>query len=430
MSDHPGLKIAFIVGQFPLISETFVINQAVGAIERGQKIHIYADSVGDTSKLHADVVKYGLLEQTTYLPQIPDNLLWRAVKGLGLLAQRFVQAPQNTLRTLNVFRYGESALSLWLLYSFVANLQTQYDIIHCQFGTQSFRGLAFQATNAPQAKLVTTFRGQDISRFVRQKGQNVYARLFAKGDYFLANCEFFKQRAIELGCPPAKIQVLGSGLDYSRFPFQTRNFPSAEPVRIATVGRLVDKKGIEYAVRAIAQCRQIYPQIEYWIIGEGPLREPLEHLIQSLDLGETVKLLGQKSQEELVDLLGAVQLFMAPSITAADGDQDAPVNVLKEAMAMGLPVISTVHGGIPELVEDGVSGFLVPERDAAAIADKLTFLIGHSDLWPQMGLAGRAYVETHYDLNALNDQLIGLYSALLSPDPTALLRQTAVPATL
>jgi colanic acid/amylovoran biosynthesis glycosyltransferase len=85
------------------------------------------------------------------------------------------------------------------------------------------------------------------------------------------------------------------------------------------------------------------------------------------------------------------------------------VNTLKEAMAMGLPVISTLHGGIPELVKDGISGFLVPERDVDAIAQRLIYLIEHPEIWPQMGKAGRAYVETHYNLNDLNDELVRIY---------------------
>ncbi|MFE4104667.1 glycosyltransferase [Almyronema epifaneia] len=411
------MKVAFIVGEFPVLSETFIINQITGLLDRGYSVDIYADCPGDWSKLHGDVIAYNLRSRTHYLPEVPSNLFWRAIKGGGLLAKRLMQAPGETLRSLNFVKYGEPALSLWLLYTLIPHFAQRYDIIHCQFGTVSFRGMAFQTINAPTAKLLTMFRGQDISRFIQLKGPHIYDRLFQVGDYFLANCKFFQQRAIELGCPPDKIRVHGSGLDCSRFPFQARNLPSNGSVRVATVGRLVDKKGIEYAIRAIAKCRQTYPKLEYWIIGEGPLRSSFEQLIESLNLSENVKLLGKKSQEELIALLQQTHLFVAPSVTASDGDQDAPVNVLKEAMAMGLPVISTFHGGIPELVEDGISGFLVPERDAAAIAAKLRYLIDHPERWPAMGQAGRAFVEKHYDLSDLNDRLAELYQQLAASVP-------------
>ncbi|HHP7246002.1 MAG TPA: glycosyltransferase [Elainellaceae cyanobacterium] len=410
------MKIAFIVGQFPILSETFILNQITGLLQRGHEVDIYADRPGDLDKLHDDVVTYKLLDRTTYLPEIPANLPWRVVKGFGLFASNFFQAPIDTFRSINFIKHRKQAVSLWLLYTLIPNFQKTYDIIHCQFGTVSFRGMAFSAVNAPSAKLLTIFRGHDISYFVKEKGENVYDSLFECGDYFLANCDFFKRRVIELGCPREKIRVHGSGLDYSRFPFQTRQLPQDGPIRIATTGRLVEKKGIEYGIRAVAHALKQHSNLEYIIIGDGPLRSELEHLIQLLNAEQSIKLLGQKSQTELINLLGTSHLFIAPSVTAADGNQDAPVNVLKEAMAMGIPVISTLHGGIPELVEEGVSGFLVPERDADAIADRLIYLIEHPECWSAMGKAGRSFVEQHYDLNRLNDALVALYESLLQPD--------------
>lgn len=156
------------------------------------------------------------------------------------------------------------------------------------------------------------------------------------------------------------------------------------------------------------------PNLEYNIIGDGPLRQNLEQLIQELNATHIVKLLGQKQEQEIIEILNKSHIFVAPSITASDGNQDAPINVLKEAMAMGLPVISTYHGGIPELVEDGISGFLVPERDANALAEKLGYLIEHPEIWHEMGRAGHAYVEKHYDTNKLNDQLVEIYYELLN----------------
>jgi len=415
------MKIAFIVGQFPVISETFILNQATGLIDRGHQVDIYADRRGDLNKLHGDVIKYSLLERTQFLPEIPENLLWRALSGSALFVRRLAQDPTAALASLNYFRHGQQALSLWLLYTIVPKFKQDYDIVHAQFGTVGFRAMAFRAMNAPRAKLVTIFRGHDISNFVEEQGRQIYDPLFQAGDYFLANCEFFKRRAIELGCPPDRIRVHGSGLDCRQFPFSIRQLPEDGAVRIATTGRLVEKKGIEYGIRAVAQLirrdPERYAKVEYLIVGEGELRPQLEQLIQSLGMADNVKLLGQKSRSEIIDVLNTAHLFIAPSVTAASGNQDAPVNVLKEAMAMGMPVISTLHGGIPELVEEGISGYLVPERDAEAIANRLTDLLSHPERWPAMGEAGRAFVERHYDLDRLNDALVSLYESLLPVSP-------------
>ena len=405
------MRIAFIVACFPSLSETFILNQIVGLIERGHHVDIYADQRGDTEKVHPSVEKYSLLEKTYYLPPVPEDLRLRVLNSLPLLVRYSYQEPIALLRSLNFLKYGEPSVSLWLLYSVVPAIKT-YDIIHSQFGTLSYRGMAFQKINAPQAKLVTTFRGDDISRFVRERGDRIYDELFQTGDFFLVNCEFFKQRVVKLGCDPNKILVHRSGLDCSSYPFTPRTPAADGKVRIATTGRLVEKKGIEYAIRAVAKQAKL-SSIEYNIIGDGELRANLQLLIDELNVGDFVKLLGWKNEQEIIEILNQSHIFIAPSVTAADGNQDAPINVLKEAMAMGLPVISTLHGGIPELVEDGVSGFLVPERETEALAAKLADLINYPESWSAIGKAGRAYVEEQYNIHPLNDRLVQIYQQLL-----------------
>jgi colanic acid/amylovoran biosynthesis glycosyltransferase len=284
--------------------------------------------------------------------------------------------------------------------------------------------MLLQQLCAPWTKLIVTFRGHDISSYVDEYGTQVYDRLFKTGDFFLANCEFFRHRVIQLGCDERQIIVHGSGIDCSQFAFMPRSIGADGKIYIATTGRLVEKKGIEYCIRAIGKLAQIYPNLEYHIVGDGSLKQPFEQLVQELGIAHLVTLHGQKQQRELIEILNQCHIFVAPSVTAADGNQDAPVNVLKEAMAMGLPVVSTLHGGIPELVEDNVSGFLVPERNADALAEKLGLLIDQPDRWIPMGKAGRAYVEAHYDMNKLNNDLVELYQRLLRSEPMQ--RQPAI----
>ncbi len=406
------MRIAIIVHKFPLLSETFILNQITGLIDRGHEVHIYGHRLNnnDTGKMHPSVEKYHLLASTYYTPQLPANHLWRVIKGLGLIFANFHKAPLVLLRSLNFFRYGRQAISLRLLYLIIPFLDKKpYDIIHCQFGTQGNDGMIFRAIGAVKGKLITSFRGYDISWFVKAQGEDVYNGLFLQGDFFLSNCEFFRQRAIKLGCDENKIVVHGSGIDCSRFEFKARKPHADGKVRIATTGRLVEKKGIEYGIRGVAKLAKVHKNIEYNIIGDGILKEHLQQVINELDVADKVKLVGWKNQREIIEILDNTHIFIAPSVTASDGNQDAPVNTLKEAMAMGLPVIGTLHGGIPELVQDGISGFLVPERDADAIADKLSYLIEHPEIWEQMGRLGRAYVEEHYDMNKLNDELVEIY---------------------
>ncbi|HSM84195.1 MAG TPA: glycosyltransferase [Nodosilinea sp.] len=418
MAEPTSLRIAFIVGHFPRLSETFILNQVTGLRDRGHQVDIYSEYAGHWEQVHPDVETYGLRQHTYPLYPVPAAYGVRSLVGLWLLLTRLPKAPRVLLGALNPWRHGRYALGWWLLYGAAAWVDRgcpRYDVIHSQFGTQGHRGWWLQRL-MPDARLVVMFRGHDISSFVREKGPAIYADLFEAAHACLTNCDFFRQRLIELGCAPQKVAVHYSGLDVAKFTYRPRQLGADGAIRLVTTGRLVEKKGIEYAIRAIAPLAPRYPGLRYTIIGDGPLRADLEALAQSLNLGSVVQWVGWQSEQELIASLDRAHIFIAPSVTAADGNQDAPVNVLKEAMALGLPVVSTRHGGIPELVEDGVSGYLVPERDAAALSACLERLLGQPDQWAAMGRAGRACVEARFNLETLNDRLVGRYRDLL---PTA-----------
>jgi len=412
------LRVAFLVSHFPKLSETFVLNQVTGLLDRGHEVDIYSEGEGDWEKVHPDVVRYQLHRRTFRFQSVPDNYFLRSLKGAWLLSSRFPKAPLALLQALDLPQHGWYAGGLRLLYaaaSLADSGRCDYDIIHCQFGTQGYQGVAFQKLLG-KPKLVVMFRGHDISSFVSQNGENAYASLLQTADFCLANCDFFRQRVIALGCPPERIAVHRSGLDPHKFPFRVRNWSEGGTVEIATIGRLVEKKGIAYAIEAVARHASNY-NLVFRIIGDGELRPALERLITELGVESNVRLVGWKNEREIVELLERTHLFIAPSVTAADGNQDAPINTLKEAMAMGLPVLSTEHGGIPELVEDGVSGYLVPERDPEALASRLGDLLAEPERWEAMGRAGRAFVERHYNIHKLNDRLVTFYESLLGVGP-------------
>ncbi len=406
------LRVAFVVGQFPMLSETFVMNQATGLLLRGYEVDIYTEKLGDVDNVHPDVTRYNLLGRTYVLPSAPKNYLVRLVKGIGLIAKHIRKYPKQTLRSLDIFRVGMRAASLRTLFANVPRSNpAPYDIIHAQFGTLGFQGLLLRDLN-PGSRLIVMFRGSDISQWVKSQGDRVYDTIFSQADYFLTNCDFFKQKLLALGCPSDRLKVHYSGLDCSKFKPVLRKLDDSDKIRITATGRLVEKKGFEYCIRAVAQVAKQYPRITFDIIGDGPLRPALAELIEFLQMTEVIHLRGWQNEEEIIETLVRAHLFVAPSVTASNGNQDAPINVLKEAMALGLPVVSTYHGGIPELVEDGVSGLLVAERDEDAIAHALKTLIEHPERWSDMGKAGRDYVETYYNLKVLNDQLAALYQWL------------------
>jgi colanic acid/amylovoran biosynthesis glycosyltransferase len=202
------------------------------------------------------------------------------------------------------------------------------------------------------------------------------------------------------------------GVDLARFE---RAAPHDEPVpvKLLSVGRLVEKKGFHDAITAVARNRHL--PIVYQIIGSGPLEGALRTAIGRLGVGARIQLLGAASHDEVRSAMLAADVFIAPSVRSRrDGDEEGIPVAIMEAMAMRLPVLSTVHAGIPELVADGVSGYLVPERDPWRLGQRLAELVASAELRRVFGAAGRAIVERDYEMEALNDGLLARFQALLS----------------
>ncbi|HEX9665710.1 MAG TPA: glycosyltransferase [Thermodesulfobacteriota bacterium] len=415
------MKIAFLVPLFPLLSETFILNQITGLRDRGYEVDIYASGPGNDPKQHGDIEKYNLLNCTSYTgtfdQKMPANQLLRILKAMFLVVTKFHKRPMPIIKSLNVFKFGKRAASLRLFYeamSFLDMGMGEYDIVHCHFGGKGNLGALLKSVDVIKGKVVTTFYGYDISGAVKKHGEGLYNILFKEGDAFFAISEKMKKQLIEMGCSKEKVSVHRLGVDTDKICCSPRHTEDNGQVKLLTIARLVEKKGVEYGIRAAAQVLKKYPQIEYDIVGDGPLRSDLESLIYALGLDERIKLLGWKQQEEIIELLNNADILLAPSSTAENGDQEGTPTVIIEALAKGLPVLSTYHSAIPELVQDTKSGFLVAERDVNGLSEKLTYLVEHKQLWSEMGKEGHKHVEDNHDINKLNDQLVNLYRQLMN----------------
>lgn len=408
------MRLAMITGRFPVLSEPFILNQVTGALTRGWDVQVFAlqGRPNATEKVHPDFDRFGLSQRTHYPPAPPEDRAARPAAIRVALEELSKTHPDAAARLSALSETSETPPWKTILRGAALAAQGPFDVIHCQFGFFADQMLALRAAGVHDAAVLTTFRGGDISRYVREQGPQVYDRTFAQGDHFFANCGFFRDKALAIGCPEDRIEVHGSGIDLSRFAFAARHQPEGGPVEIATTGRLVEKKGISYILDAIATLRAESRNVRFNILGDGPLRGALEAQAHELGISEHVVFHGWRNQAEIIEILKGCHLFVAASVTASNGDQDAPVNTLKEAMAMGLPVVATRHGGIPELVKDGKNGVLVPERNAGAIAGALIWLIHSAEDWPVLGAAGRDEVEAQFDMVRLNDRLSEVYHDL------------------
>jgi colanic acid/amylovoran biosynthesis glycosyltransferase len=412
------MRIAFFVDQFPSLSETFILNQITGLIDRGHEVDIYCDRPGDRTKMHPEVTKYQLLART-YSTVIPRNPLWRWLKGFGLLLSNFWRSPQTIFQTLNFWQfnpslYGEPAEFLKPLYLALPCLnQPSYDIIHCHYGRNGLKAALLKDLGVIQGKITVVFHGNDISRYLQIHGEDIYDYLFSCADLLMPISQHWQNKLISLGCDPSKIMVHHMGIDCHKF------VPTPKPQEqtkklIISVARLVEKKGLADGIAAVAQLGKTANQLVYYIIGDGVLRSQLTQQIEQLGVTEQIKLLGWLEQSELRQLISQADILLAPSVTSKNGDCEGIPVSLMEAMAQSIPVVSTCHSGIAELVEDEVAGYLVPERDVQALGSKLDQLLASAELRQKMGIAGRERVIKDYNIEQLCDRLVVIYRELLA----------------
>lgn len=406
------MRIAFIVSTFPKLSETFILSQVTGLLDMGHDVRVFSEYRNNSEqKVHPDVIKYGLMGRVSYFVT-PESWLKRIVSASRLVAANFHKGPIDLLKSVNFFSLGKKALSLKVLHLVAPMIGSRFDIIHSHFGINGALAIYLKLMGVP-GRYITTFHGYDVNSLPHKASPDYYKELFSHGDRFTSNTNYTRRRAVALGCDEKKITILPVGLDIGKFKYSPRALKPEEPVRLLTIGRLVEKKGHEYALKAVRALKDKGFDIRYTIAGDGPEKDRLEALSDSLGISEQVEFLYGVNEREALDLYSRSHIFVLPSITSANRDREGQALVLQEAQASGMPVVSTLHNGIPEGVLDGVSAFLVPERDHMKLAEKIEYLIERSSKWTEMGLAGRRFVERKYDIKKLNIELAGIYEEML-----------------
>jgi colanic acid/amylovoran biosynthesis glycosyltransferase len=200
------------------------------------------------------------------------------------------------------------------------------------------------------------------------------------------------------------------GVDLAKFTFAPHVAAARDLLQILSVGRLTEQKGYEYAIRSVALLRDMTDrELRYTIIGSGELEGTLKQLVADLQIADTVFFAGPQPLNVICSCLQNAHIFLLPSVTAANGFQEGIPVALMEAMASGLPVVTTRHSGIPELVEHGVSGFLAEERETHSLAQYMLKLISNPDLALRVAGQGRTRVEAEFDIQRLNVQLARLF---------------------
>ena len=287
-------------------------------------------------------------------------------------------------------------------------------IIHAEHG--GLACLAYQISQAFDLPLIVSFIGADASSDLRTERyvslsqlQSVFRRAFA----VIVLSKVMKERLVSVGCPRGKIAEVHLGVDMNMFPFREREIEPHGKVRFLFVGRLAEKKGIDIAVRAFSKLLKSYSMAELHVIGDGPMRSVVEKLVTELQLNSVVKLYGTQPPQFVRQMMQNCDLFVLPSQTAQDGDQEGTPTVLIEAQAAGMPVLSTYHAGIPEQVIHGKTGLLTEEKNIDGLTENMLWMVDNPQKWSIMGRTGRQHISKNYNIKREVRKLEDIYRAAL-----------------
>ncbi len=274
-------------------------------------------------------------------------------------------------------------------------LRRDPDLMHVYFGNTGVHLLPLiERWDRP---CVVSFHGMDVQRRETERGYEANLRkLLRLVPLVLVRSRSIAERLIELDCDPQKIRLNRAGIPLESFPYIVRNVPAEDAWTIVQACRLVPKKGLATALRAFARFAKSYPKSRFLIAGDGPLLRELEELVQQLELQKAVQFLGFLGQIELRQLYEKAHIFIHPSELPPDSNQEGVPNSMLEAMASGLPVVATRHGGIPEAVTEGVNGLLVSERDEKGLTESLLTMVQDPARWKAMGAAASETVAAEF----------------------------------
>lgn len=362
---------------------------------------------------------------------LPPSETFIRAQGEGLqqftpyyVGSRFIEGlPLPSERTLTVNQGGVSGNLeevVFKLSGFAPKLYQQVQqlnpaLIHAHFGVCG--ALALPLVRRLKVPMIVTFYGLDATMkddYARRDSisTRVYLRrreaLKREASLFIAVSEFIKEKLIEQGFPANKIVAHYYGVDTEKFTPD----PSVrrEPV-VLFVGRLAEKKGCEYLIQAMVQVQAERSDVELVIIGDGPLRDNLEALAAK-SLGR-YQFLGLQPSDVVKSWMNRSLLLAVPSVTASTGDSEGLPTVVVEAQSMGLPVVGSIHAGIPQAVVHGETGFLAPERNWKALAKYMMRLLKDPTLWQQCSVKGQERVRASFNLSKQTRTLEDIYRSVL-----------------
>lgn len=361
-ASRSDLVVCVVTPYVPSASETFIRAHVERLPARTVLVHGWPPSVGDSPVLS--------------WPIRIAHKAWRVVTRTGI--QR-----ETTAAYVTAFRHHHA------------------NAVLAEYGTTGV--LTVEACRTVGIPLIVHFHGFDASvRSVLQENAEAYRVMFRLAAAIIASSRAMQDRLVSLGAPTEKVHYIPYGVDCQKFGGAS---PATAPPVMLSVGRFVEKKAPQLTIEAFALAHRVDPAARLRMVGDGPLLEKCRELAKQLLPADAVTLLGTQPHAAIEAEMRRARCFVQHSVEAESGDSEGTPVAILEAGASGLPVISTRHGGIPEVIVEGETGFLVDEKDVRGMATQMTRLIRAPALAAQLGLAARRRIETVFTTEQSLDHL-------------------------
>lgn len=401
-------KVLFFVRSFPVLSQTFVLNQVKDLADEGIDVQVLSvNPIQEDTGAVNNIFGENTSIKVSSILNTPHGIMSYIYMLFGLLycmvsrdRHQLVSLYFHFIKKNNKFLAKDLMCIVW----FLRNKGVIADSCIAHFGSNGVvMDYLIQAKLVNCPKLFTIFHGYEISRYDQL---DIWEGLYGKmGGVLLPISEYWKSKLIELGASPKKIKVVHMGVDINRFAYLEK--PVSETLSILSVARATEKKGLIYGIEAVLSSPV---ECVYRIIGDGGLMDSLKVFSSNHSNSHRVVFEGARPSSFVAETLKSTDLFMLPSVRDSKGDMEGIPVSLMEAMASGVVVLSTIHSGIPELIEHGKTGFLVEEKDSLSISNMILDISKRNDL-NDIRRRARNRIEESFNAETLKNDLIDILTS-------------------
>lgn len=406
------MRIAIVVGSFPTISETFIVNQIISLINAGHHVTIFAYKKTSIKQIHGSITEFNLLDQVQYFQKNGSSRKKKYAYFLRWIGKNFLRIRWDKFfKSITTYVNGDKIFSLNIFFESQWFLNNKpFDIVHVHFGHNAERIAKLKSKGfLDDARLIATFHGFDLIPEQTEQYKLKYRNLFKEASLFTVNAQYLFQ-ILESIRGKENVSILPVGLDTNYFRRKTKMLLK-DPYTLIFCGRLIELKGPFVALDIMEELFLENLNVVLRIIGDGPLRESIYEEIKRRGLSDKVILLGALSQEEIIEEFEKAHIFLMPGIKDPRTQRaESQGLVIQEAQAMELPVVVSDVGGMKYGLLPGETGFVVEKEDIRGFVRAIEKLIKQPSLIQEMGKKGREFVVAHYDNEVLCNQLLALYN--------------------